>query len=138
MGRGQRGLGADRLEADERERADEVRPVQAILADAQDDAVTLELLLGELEQRNERVLRGLMRHRRRQIHVQHVVQRVEDRLPGAELLRGDEQLQRDLGGGGLRQHLLDDGGLMLIHEIYGRLGKIKIGILRRSGGGRIN
>lgn len=50
VGRGQRGLGADRLEADERERADEVRPVQAILADAQDDAVTLELLLGELEQ----------------------------------------------------------------------------------------
>lgn len=138
VGRGQRGLGADRLEADERERADQVRPVQAVLADTQDDAVALELLLGELEQRNERVLRGLVRHRRRQIHVQHVVQRVEDRLPGAELLRGDKQLQRDLGRGGLRQHLLDDGGLMLVHEINGRLGKIKIGILRRSGGGRIN
>lgn len=138
VGRRQRGLGADRLEADEGERAHQVRAVQAVLADAQDDAVALELLLGELQQRDERVLRGLVRHGRRQVHVQHVVQRVEDRFPGAELLRGHEQLQRDLGRRRLGQHLLDDGGLMLVHVVHGRLGEIKIGILRRSGGGRIN
>lgn len=138
VGRRQRGLGADRLEADEGERAHQVRAVEAVLADAQDDAVTLELLLGKLQQRDERVLRGLVRHRRRQVHVQHVIERAEDRLPGAELLRGHKQLQRDLGRRRLGQHLLDDGGLMLVHVIYGRLGEIKIGILRRSGGGRIN
>lgn len=134
----QRGLGADRLEADEGERAHKVRAVQAVLADAQDDAVTFELLLGELQQRDERVLRGLVRHGRREVHVQHVVQGVEDRFPGAEFLRGHEQLQRDLGRRRLGQHLLDDGGLMLVHVVHGRLGEIKIGILRRSGGGRIN
>lgn len=48
--RRQRGLGADRLESDEGERAYQVRAVQAVLADAQDDAVTFELLLGELQQ----------------------------------------------------------------------------------------
>lgn len=138
VGRRQRGLGADRLEADEGERAHQVRAVEAVLADAQDDAVTLELLLGKLQQRDERVLRGLVRHRRRQVHVQHVIERAEDRLPGAELLRGHKQLQRDLGRRRLGQHLLYDGGLMLVHVIYGRLGEIKIGILRRSGGGRIN
>lgn len=138
MGRCQRGLGADRLEADEGEGAHQVRAVQAVLANAQDDAVTFELLLGELQQRDERVLRGFVRHGRREVHVQHVVQWVEDRFPGAELLRGNEQLQRDLGRRRLGQHFLDDGGLMLVHVVHGRLGKIKIGILRRSGGGRIN
>lgn len=138
VGRRQRGLGADRLEADEGERAHQVRAVEAVLADAQHDAVALELLLGKLQQRDERVLRGLVRHRRRQVHVQHVVERAEDRLPGAELLRGHKQLQRDLGGCRLGQHLLDDGGLMLVHVVNGRFGEIKIGILRRSGGGRIN
>lgn len=71
--RGQRGLGADRLEADEGEGAYQIGSIEAILADTQNDTVALQLLFGEFKQRDERVLRGLVRHGRRQVHVQHVV-----------------------------------------------------------------
>lgn len=137
MRRGQRCFGADRLETDKREGAHQVRAIEAVLSDAQDNAVTLELLLGKLQQRDERVLRSLVRHGRRQVHVQDVIQWTEDRFPDAVLLRRDVQLQRDLRWLGLGQHLLDDGGFMLVHELHGRLGVVKIGILRRSGGCRI-
>lgn len=63
--RRQRGLGADWLETDEREGTHQIRAIEAVLSDAQDYAVALELLFGELQQRDERVLRCLVRHGRR-------------------------------------------------------------------------
>lgn len=137
MRRGQRCFLADWLETDKREGTHQIRAIEAVLSDAQDNAVALELLLGKLQQRDERVLGCLVRHGRRQVHVQDVVQWTEDRFPDAVLLRCDVQFQRDLRWRGLVQHLLDDGGFMLVHELHGRLGVIKIGILRRSGGCRI-
>lgn len=131
-------LGADRLETDKWECTHQIWTIEAVLADAKDYGVTLELLFGEFQQRDERMLRCLVRHGRRQVHIKDVVQRVEDRFPDAVLLRSDEQLQRDLRWRRLVQHFLDDGGFMLVHELYGRLGVVIIGKLRRSGGCRID
>lgn len=94
--RGQRGLGADRLEADKGKGAYQIWSVEAILADTQNDTVALQLLFGEFQQRDERVFRGLVGHGRRQVHVQHIVQGAEDRFPGAVLLRRDVELQCNL------------------------------------------
>lgn len=94
-------LGADWLETNKRKSTNQIWAIKAVLSDAQDNAVALKLLLGKLQQRDERVLRCLVRHSWRQVHVQNVVQWAEDRFPDAVLLRCYVQFQRNLRWSGL-------------------------------------
>jgi len=57
----QRGLGAQWGEAQEQEGLHQISSVGAILANAQNNTVAIQLLLGELQERKERLLAGFVR-----------------------------------------------------------------------------
>lgn len=127
LGRRQMRLGTERLKAQEQKRAHQILAIDAILAHAQHNAVHVQLVLGELQQRDERLLGGLGQQNVGQRNVQHVVVRVQHRLPAAAHRLRHVQLQRDLDGLLLVEDALDAGILVvgaveqLVMMVDGRL-----------------
>lgn len=78
MGRGQWGLGVQWGEAQEQKSFHQVGAVGAVLADAQHNTIAIQLLFGELQKRQERLLAGLVRQRFGQGHVQDVAVVIQD------------------------------------------------------------
>lgn len=71
--RSHRRVGVKRGEAQEQESFHQISAVGTILADAQNNAIAIQLLFGELQKRQERLLAGFVCQCLRQGHVQDVV-----------------------------------------------------------------
>lgn len=76
--RGHRRLGIQWGKSQEQESFYQIGSIGTILANAQHDAVAIQLLLGELQKRQERLLAGLVRQCLGQSHVQNVVVVIQD------------------------------------------------------------
>lgn len=123
-------LRRQRLKAEEQKCSHQIRAIHAILAHAQHHGVHVQLLFGELEQRDERLLGGLRQQDGRQRHVQDVVVRVEDGVPDAECGLGDVQFQCDADRLLLVRDTFDD----FIAIVFGhRNGLIRFAERRRAG-----
>lgn len=72
-------VGRHNSEAQEHEDAHESVAIGSVAFEADEDLVAVELLLGELEQRDEGVARALGQHARRHVDVEHAVD--EQRAP---------------------------------------------------------
>lgn len=91
----------------------------SVFAHAQNDAVHVQPVLGELQQRDERLLGGLGQQDAGQRHVENVVFRIQHRLPAAAHRLGDVQIQRDLDGLLLVEDALDAGVIVLVVSVAG-------------------
>lgn len=74
----QRRFGVQRGEAQEHESFHQVSAVGTLFLHAKHNAVAVQLLFGELQKRQERLLAGFVRQRLRQSHIQDVVVMVQD------------------------------------------------------------
>lgn len=73
-------LGIQWGESQEEESFHQVSAVGTILADAQHNAIAVQLLFGEFQKRKERLLAGLVRQSLRESNIQDVVLMVQDLL----------------------------------------------------------
>jgi len=95
-------------EAQEHESLHQVSAVGTILADAQHNAIAVQLLFGEFQKRQERLLAGFVCQCLGQCHVQDVIVVIQDRVPAWWNLVSDMELDGDTCWWLLRYHLRDE------------------------------
>jgi len=114
-------------EAEEHEDAHERVPVGPRALEADEHLVALELLFGELEQRDEGVARALGQHARRYVHVEHAIR--EQRLPLDLALVRERTLEAE-------QHRVGLVGQLVEVHVVERLGRARRRRGRRGRAGR--
>jgi len=112
-------------EAQEHEDAHQRRAVGSVALEADEHLVALELLLGELEQRDEAVARALGQHRRGDVHEQDVVE--EESTPFHLLVGAQRALEVEEQGVGVVCDLVEVRELCLLLAVAAGIQLIRVG-----------